>query len=374
MKIGIISVVGGYSWAGSEEMWKLFAVDALKTGHQVAVCALASIAQSEELNDYKKLGGITFPYDELNWMMRRFASKGLYSRFNRIKDWNADVLCISGGAPGIFKNTDLMDFLEEDKSQKIYIIQGNEEGYISGDGMRSAIKNLFIKAKCIICVSQSNASLLERQLATSLPNISVIPNPIRTRISKPLPWPSNVGEKVYFATVGRYEVNSKCQDRTFEAMSTSEWKKRNWQLNLFGGGPDKAYLQDLIHYYGLENHVSLVGFERDFRKVWADHHIHILNSRQEGLALALIESMFCGRPAIITRTGGNHELLRDGIDGYVSAGETPQIINETLERAWASRSQWMTMGISAHDRAAGWIPPDLGEKLLNTVTGLHNNH
>ena len=136
-----------------------------------------------------------------------------------------------------------------------------------------------------------------------------------------------------FATVGRYEVGSKCQDRTLHALSTAEWKGRNWRLDLFGSGPDERYLQDVIGYYGLEDRVTLCGFERDFAKIWKDHHIHVLTSRAEGLALALVESMFCGRPAVITRTGGNHELVRDNKDGFVSAGGDPEIIREALERA-----------------------------------------
>ena len=56
MKIGIISTVGGYSWAGSEEMWKLFATEALHRGHSVAVMVQTPIAQSEELAEFRALG------------------------------------------------------------------------------------------------------------------------------------------------------------------------------------------------------------------------------------------------------------------------------------------------------------------------------
>ncbi len=368
MKVGIISVVSGYSWAGSEEMWRVFAEEALKNGHSVAVCAQKGITESAEIDEFKKLGGIIFPYQQLNWLKRRFAGSGIYSRFDKIKNWNADILCVSGGAPDMFRNADLMSFLEGSSSRKVYIIQGNEEGYISGSIMRARVKNLYTNALRMICVSQSNATLLERQLAAALPNKVIIPNPIRKRLDNPLDWPESVDGKIFFATVGRYEINSKCQDRTLEAMSTTEWKKRNWQLNLFGSGPDVSYLQDLIRYYGLQKHVYLAGFERDFTKIWTNHHIHILNSRQEGLALALIESMFCGRPGIITRTGGNHELLRDGLDGYVSLGESPEIIHETIERAWNSRDKWENMGKSAYVRAAGWVPSNLGEIILQTIT------
>jgi len=86
------------------------------------------------------------------------------------------------------------------------------------------------------------------------------------------------------------------------------------------------------------------------------------------LALALIESMFCGRPAVVTRTGGNHELLRDELDGFVSPGDDPEIIRETLERAWANRGRWHSMGEGAFKRVAEWVPADLGARLLTTIT------
>ena len=98
-----------------------------------------------------------------------------------------------------------------------------------------------------------------------------------------------------------------------------------------------------------------------------DHDLHILISRGEGLALALIESMFCGRPAVVTRTGGNHELVRDNEDGFVSVGGDPEIIGETLERAWINRQRWPEMGEAAFQRANDWIPRDLAVRLFQTV-------
>jgi L-malate glycosyltransferase len=368
MRIGIISTVGGYSWAGSEEMWKLFALEALRAGHAVAVSAQASIAGSEELAEFRCLGGITFPYRPLNWLMRRTASQGLYSRFNRMMRWNPDLVCISGGGPyELYKESDLMLFLKTNTSPQVFIIQANGEGFISGQVQRDSLRRLYLAASRIVCVSRANATLLERQLASALP-ATILSNPIRSRLERPLPWPNDMDNGVRFATVGRYDVGCKCQDRTLQAFATSEWKNRNWRLSLFGSGPDQAYLEELIRYYGLEGRVVLQGFERDFKKIWAEHHLHILNSRAEGLALALIESMFCGRPAVVTRTGGNHELVRDELDGFVSPGDDPEIIRETLERAWVNRGKWQTMGEGAFERVAAWVPEDLGTRLLTTIT------
>ena len=369
MKIGIISTVGGYSWAGSEEMWKLFALEALRAGHSVAVAAQASIAQSEELAEIRRLGGVIFPYQPLNRLTLRLVTNNVYSRFRRMRYWKPDILCVSAGGPAEYcEQHDLMAFLTRNNIPQVYILQANGEGIVQNIQQRDALRRLYHNASRIICVSNSNAQLLERQLASVLPNTIILPNPIRERLDRPLKWPDGLNGEVRFATVARFDIWCKCQDLTLEAFATSEWKDRNWQLNFFGSGPDELYIKDLIRHYGLESKVVIRGYERDFKKIWAGHHLHILNSRQEGLPLALIESMFCGRPAVITRVGGNHELVREGLDGFVCPGVNPDSIRETLERAWMNRDRWSSMGKVAFQRADGWVPADLSVQLLHAIT------
>jgi L-malate glycosyltransferase len=366
MKVGIISTVGdGYSWAGSEEMWKLFATEALHRGHSVAAMLQAPIAQSDELAEFRALGGVVLAYSPLNRFTSRTVSRGWYSRFRQFKRWHPEVVCTSGPPATLYRDRDLCRFLRAHTGGRVFIIQGNAEWYITGQAERDALRALYRSTRRIICVSRDNAELLQRQLTSTLP-IAILPNPIRTRLEHPLPWPSDL-EQVRFATVGRYEISSKCQDRLLQALATSQWKERNWRLDLFGSGPDETYLRDAIRYFGLGDRVTLCGFERDFMRIWMDHHVHILTSRGEGLALALIESMFCGRPAVITRTGGNHELLRDNKDGFVSVGEDPEIIREALERAWINRQRWPEMGEAAFQRATEWIPRDLPVRLFQTI-------
>jgi glycosyltransferase involved in cell wall biosynthesis len=365
MRIGIISTVGDCSWAGSEEMWKLFATEALQRGHSVAAMLQTPIAQSQELAEFRALGGVVFAYNPLNRYTSRIVSRGLYSRFRPLKRWQPEIVCISGHPAIPYRDRDIYSLLNAHTGARIFIIQGNADWFISGQAERDALRTLYRSARRIICVSRDNAELLQRQLTSSL-RITILPNPIRTRLDHPLPWPGD-SEKVRFATVGRYEVFGKCHDSVLQALATPEWKTRNWRLDLFGNGSDAKYIQDVIRYFGLEDRVRLCGYEREFIKVWTDHHLHILISRAEGLALALIESMFCGRPAVVTRTGGNYELLRDNKDGFVSYGSNPETIRETLERAWNNRQRWPEMGEAAFQRVNEWVPSDLSVRLFQTI-------
>jgi glycosyltransferase involved in cell wall biosynthesis len=281
--------------------------------------------------------------------------------------WNPDLLCISLGAPcDLFSQKDILALAQRIQEPQVYILQCNAEALIKGDAMRRALGPLYRKAARIICVSEANKEMLERQLATDLPNAVVIPNPIRERFVAPLDWPNLVGG-AKFATVARYETECKAQDLILKTLSTPLWKERDWHYSLFGGGPDEGYLHELVRYYGLENKVTIRGYERDLKRIWMDHHLHLLVSRAEGLTLALEESMCCGRPALINRAGGNHELLRDGIEGFLSPWLDSESLNETLERAWTRQSSWKQMGISSHKRVKSWVPEELGKLLVSTV-------
>ena len=82
--------------------------------------------------------------------------------------------------------------------------KANADWFISGQPERDGLRALYRSARRIICVSRDNVKLLQRQLTSTLP-ITILSNPIRTRLEHPLPWPGD-SEEVRFATVGRYET------------------------------------------------------------------------------------------------------------------------------------------------------------------------
>src|ERR1051325_6776022 len=99
MKLGIISTVGGgYSWAGSEEMWRLLAETALADGHTVRVNITASMGQAIELAKIKSQGGRVINRPDLGGVTRRMARRGFYSRFGDVQKAQDDVVVLSMGA------------------------------------------------------------------------------------------------------------------------------------------------------------------------------------------------------------------------------------------------------------------------------------
>lgn len=84
----------------------------------------------------------------------------------------------------------------------------------------------------------------------------------------------------------------------------------------------------------------------------------VLPSRYEGLPLALVESMWCGRPTVVTDVAGNTEVCVDNETGFVAPAPTVPLLAATLERAWERREDWQSMGRAARARAESIIPKD----------------
>jgi glycosyltransferase involved in cell wall biosynthesis len=369
LKLGIISTVGGgYSWAGSEEMWRFLAETALVKGHAVRVNLAASMAKATLLQPLRENGLQIVARSELNGVARRLARCSLFSRFNGFAKGRDDLICLSMGAlADCVWIPDLLRCYWRSSVPWVVLVQGNGEHIIGGEDQREILRCFYAKAKTVIFVSRQNLELAERQLAWRFNNAVVMPNPIRERLDEPLAWPQLEDGIWRLAEVARFEVLQKRQDQLLEALAAPEWKARPFKLTFYGSGPDERHLRALVKHYGLEQNVVFGGYVRDFRDIWRANHLHILPTAYEGLPLSLIESMFCGRPAVVTRAGGNAELITDGQEGFVSPGMHPEIIRETLERAWQARDQWAGMGRAAQTKAARVVPSDWADHMLKIM-------
>lgn len=88
------------------------------------------------------------------------------------------------------------------------------------------------------------------------------------------------------------------------------------ELRIVGGGNPEPYLRQ-IHRLGLENRVYLLGSQPNPEEHIQDFDIAVLCSETEGFSNAIIEYMRCGKPVICTRTGGNPEIIQDGVNGFL---------------------------------------------------------
>lgn len=68
--------------------------------------------------------------------------------------------------------------------------------------------------------------------------------------------------------------------------------------------------------------------------------------------------MLCGRPCVATNVGGNPELIRDGVNGFLAEAPTVDLLDETMNRAWENRHRLKEMGQAAARDVRRWVSPD----------------
>lgn len=348
LRIAILSTIENYGWAGTEEVWAQFAKIALKQGHEIIAAMHWRVAQSAQVKALQRLGlqvSVRHPFrpTRLYLLQERF-----YSDMKALESFRPDVLVINSGS--------LFDILNLPALRaacfrlmvpKVFFCHFVAEGFVPQD--RDRVKAFAETMQGWIFVSQHNHQLAERQLAYRFNNAQVIPNGPRLVLENPLPWPT--GKTVHFGCVARLETQWKGQDVLLAVLSQAQWRDRNWQLNIYGTGPEADYIQQLIAHYQLTGRVICHGYVSDIQSVWQQNHLMLLPSRGEGMPLAVLEAMMCGRPTVTTDVGGTHELLTHQVTGWIAECATPPAFGKALETAWHARTSWPEVGVQAHQAA-----------------------
>jgi glycosyltransferase involved in cell wall biosynthesis len=144
-------------------------------------------------------------------------------------------------------------------------------------------------------------------------------------------------------------------------------------VSFFGAGSNAEALRELAGRLPLKN-VDFPGFVSDVESIWKTHHALVLPSRTEGLPLALIEAMMCGRFGIVTNEGGTCEVVEDGRTGFIADSAKVDEFDHAMERAWAVREEWESIGQAAGMAVRTMVPLDpaatFSAKLLELVDSL----
>jgi glycosyltransferase involved in cell wall biosynthesis len=125
----------------------------------------------------------------------------------------------------------------------------------------------------------------------------------------------------------------------------------------------------MIESLQLKN-VELTGFLDDIEGLWSRHHALVLPSRHEGMPLAIVEAMLCGRPCIVTDVAGHRELVQDGVNGFLAKAPTVELLDEAMNRAWECRGRLREMGQRAAADVRAWVSADPAEDFARELMSL----
>ena len=223
------------------------------------------------------------------------------------------------------------------------------------DRHRTMMRDAYQAAASSYFVSQHNLRLTESQIGETLGNAEVVRNPFLVSGSA-LPWPTDDGS-TRLACVARLETGEKGQDILLQVLARPRWRNRDVFVSFFGAGDNLEALRRLAGRLLVKN-IDFPGFVNDVESVWRTHHALVLPSRTEGLPLALVEAMLCGRFGIVTDEGGSSEVVGDGRTGFIASAAKVEEFDDAMERAWAVRYEWEAIGKAAAAAIKTMVPDD----------------
>jgi sugar transferase (PEP-CTERM/EpsH1 system associated) len=121
-------------------------------------------------------------------------------------------------------------------------------------------------------------------------------------------------DRVVIGTVGRLNP-VKDQGTLLDAFARVPDGRRELALVLVGEGPAAGALRDRAERPDLDGRVHFLGRRDDIPLVLRGLDVFALPSLNEGISNTVLEAMASGLPIVATRTGGNPELIEDGVTG-----------------------------------------------------------
>lgn len=344
--------MAGNPWGGSEELWCKLAYDALKEHHQVE-CSIFNWGQlplktqalQKEGAKIKKRS--RFIYSEIYkkpWgkLKEYTIAENQLSRDLNGKDFS---LISMGGFCDLAVDAFRIPLLKTRTPFSIVIHVNPEDTYLNVKKIPEIIE-VCKKAYKVYFVSERLKEIAIRQTGYSFPNGELILNPVNMEEIGVLAYPNTT--TLQMACVGRLHAKVKGQAVLLQCLSDKKWRTRNWQLNIYGKGPDINYLKLLTESFDLKDRVAFFGHVNDIRKdIWQKNHILLMPSYYEGMPIALVEAMLSGRTAVATDVGGNIEIINQQQTGFIASAVNKRSYSEALEIAWQKRESWQGMGIAA---------------------------
>jgi glycosyltransferase involved in cell wall biosynthesis len=125
---------------------------------------------------------------------------------------------------------------------------------------------------------------------------------------------------------------AKDQASLIQAFACARLTHQDIRLVIVGDGPSRARLERLADDLRVRDRVTFLGSRSDVPRLLTHFELFVLSSTQEGLPLALLEAMACGKPVVVTAVGEIPRIVEDGATGVLVPPGEPAALAGALVR------------------------------------------
>jgi glycosyltransferase involved in cell wall biosynthesis len=175
----------------------------------------------------------------------------------------------------------------------------------------------------VVCVSQAQAAKV-RRAGAPLERVHVIRNAVALdRFAAPDPEFRREIEGYFHSprsrligAAGRLSPEKGFQ-KLVEAAALMIAKDPRLGFVIFGEGPLRGELTQLIAQHQLQGNVVLPGFRTNLEQYLPHFDVIALSSYTEGLPVVVLEACAAAVPVVATAVGGVPEVIEDGVSGWL---------------------------------------------------------
>ncbi|MFF6997958.1 glycosyltransferase family 4 protein [Streptomyces sp. NPDC008313] len=207
-----------------------------------------------------------------------------------------------------------------------------------GKRLRAELARHYRALDAVVTTTEADAEVYRRRMPLPGVRVAAVPNIVpevrpETATGTGRAYVSDGSAKV-IAAAGRL-VPGKRFDLLLEAFSAVAAKEPDWRLHIYGGGPGKERLRELIDGLGLTGRARLMGVRTPVEAEFAKASLVVSASDAESFGMTLVEAMRCGVPVISTDCPlGPREIVTDGVDGrLVPVGDARALADAMLDLA-----------------------------------------
>ncbi|WP_329255898.1 glycosyltransferase family 4 protein [Actinoallomurus sp. NBC_01490] len=290
-----------------------------------------------------------------------------YRQYSRLTDLRAEEYLrrcaadvIIGTRPGI--NVYLARF---GSRRALRIAQEHLTHDAHGKRLRVTLARHYAGLDAVVTTTEADAAVYRARMP--LPGVRVLAVP--NIVPDPAVPPSD-GTASVIAAAGRL-VPGKRFDLLIEAFGQVAAKYPEWSLRVYGAGPERERLKELIGERGLDERVELMGVRSPIEAEFAQASIVASASSAESFGMTLAEAMRCGVPVVSTNCPlGPAEIITPGVDGLLVPVGDGQALAKALLELVGDETARRRMGRAALVSARRFDPGPIIERYENLFAEL----